>query len=213
MPDIRVTINQEQLDDLKTRLTEIKNGVPMALTRAINKTCTSTRTDMVAMARETHNYYAAALRERIIIRRATWSSLSAKVVSSGKPIHLFDMPNTSWGGRTSPGVRANVEKATGVKTLTKAWFGPAKRSGTTQNVGKPIVYQRTSDPGTSRRTQPPSRYPIKALYAPHPEVVYYQDKVWKSIQYLVDFSLEKHLNHEVDAIIKKYAPSDEGLND
>jgi hypothetical protein len=210
MPDISVTINQEQLDDLKTRLAEIKNGVPMALTRAINKTCTSTRTDMVAMARETHNYYAADLRDRIIIHKATWSKLSAKVVSSGQPIHLFDMPLTSWGGRTSPGVRVNVEKATGYHTLS-AWFGPAKVAGGSQNVGKPIVYARTSDPGLRRRTEPPGRYPIQALYAPHPEVVYYQDKVWKSIQFLVDFNLEKHLNHEVDAIIQKYAPSDEGL--
>jgi hypothetical protein len=210
MPDIKVTINQAQMDDLMERLGEIKNGTKIALTRAINKTCTSTRTDMVYMIRETHNYYATALRERILIHKATWSNLSAKVVSTGQPIHLFDMPLTSWGGRTSPGVRVNVEKATGYHTLS-AWFGPAKVAGGTQNVGKPIVYARTSDPGLRRRTEPPGRYPIKALYAPHPEVVYNEEKVWKSIQYLVDFSLEKHLNHEVDAIILKYAPSDEGL--
>lgn len=211
MPDIKVTINQEQMDDLMTRLAEIKNGTKIALTRAINKTCTSTRTDMVAMARETHNYYADALRSRILIHKATWSKLSAKVVSSGKPIHLFDMPNTSWGGPSSAGVRVNVEKATGVHTLTKSWFGPAKHQKTDANIGKAVVYSRTSSPGIRRRTEPPGRYPIKALYAPHPELVYNQEKVWKSIQYLVDFSLEKHLNHEVDAIIKKYAPSDEGL--
>jgi hypothetical protein len=210
MPDIKVTINKEQMDELMERLGEIKNGTKIALTRAINKTCTSTRTDMVMMARETHNYYADALRSRILIHKATWSKLSAKVVSTGQPIHLFDMPLTSWGGRTSAGVRVNVEKATGYHTLS-AWFGPAKVAGGTQNVGKPIVYARTSDTGIKRRTEPPGRYPIEAKYAPHPELVYNSEKVWKSIQYLVDFSLEKHLNHEVDAIIKKYAPSDEGL--
>jgi hypothetical protein len=211
MPDISVTINQEQLDDLKTRLAEIKNGVPMALTRAINKTCTSTRTDMIAMVKETHNYYADVLRSRIIIHKATWSKLSAKVVSTGQPINLFDMIGTSWPGPHSTGVRVNVEKATGTQVLTKGWFGPAKKGGGTQNVGKPIVYARTKDPGISRRTEPPGRYPIRGVTAPHPEVVYYQPKVWKSIQFLVDFNLEKHLNHEVDAIIQKYAPSDEGL--
>lgn len=211
MANISVTINQEQMDDLMTRLAEIKNGTKIALTRAINKTCTSTRTDMVALATEDYNYYAAALRERLVIHKATWSKLSAKVVSTGKPIHLFDMKGTSWLGPSSPGVRVNVEKATGSHLLTKSWFGPAKHQKTDANVGKAVVYSRTSDPGIRRRTEPPGRYPIKALYAPHPEVVYNQEKVWKSIQYLVDFSLEKHLNHEVDAIIQKYAPSDEGL--
>jgi hypothetical protein len=211
MADIQVTINQDQLDDLREHLAHIKNGVPIALTRAINKTCTSTRTDMVAMARETHNYYAEALRERIIIHKATWSKLSAKVVSSGKPINLIDMPMTSWGGRTSPGVRVNVEKATGYQLLTKGWFGPAKAGGGTVNVGKPIVYARTRDAGTSRRTTPPGRYPIRGVTAPHPEVVYYQEKVWKSIQFLVDYNMTKHLDHEVNALILKHAPSDEGL--
>ena len=173
MSNISVKIDQAKLDELNTLLGDIKNGTIKALVRAINKTANQTKTDMVYMARETHNYYATALRDRIVILKATWSKPSAKTVSTGQPIHLFDMPNTSWGGRTSPGVRVNVEKATGYHTLTKSWFGPAKVGGGTQNVGKPIVYTRTSDPGTSRRTTPPGRYPIKALYAPHPEVVYY----------------------------------------
>ena len=208
MPDIRVEINQQQMDDLKTRLAEIKNGVPIALSRAINKTATSTKTDMVFMAREMYNYAATPLRDRIIIHRATYSKLSAKTVSSGQPVHLTDILGTR---QTSTGVSVNVEKATGSHIL-KAWIGPAKHSRTGANL-KDIVYARTSSRGPtgSRRYLPASRYPIKALHAPHPEIVYNQEKVWRSIQYLVDYSLEKHLNHEVDAIILKYAPTDEGL--
>jgi hypothetical protein len=211
MADIKITINKEQMDDLMTRLAEIKNGTKIALSRAINKTCKSTQVDMVTMAKETHNYYADALKARLLIHRATWSNLSGKVVSTGQPIHLFDMIGTSWPGPHSAGVRVNVVKATGSHVLKSSWFGPAKHQKTEQNIGKSVVYSRTSDPGIRRRTEPPGRYPIQAMFAPHPELVYNKPSVWKSIQYLVDFNMEKHLNHEVDAIILKYAPSDEGL--
>lgn len=202
---INVTINEQQMKELMDRLVEIKNGVPKALSRAINKTATQTKTDMVFLAREDYNYKAAALRDRLDIIRATWSNLSAKTISTGGPIPLTDVTGTSWGGRSSPGVYVNVEKATGRKLIKSAWIGKGRHSG------KELVYARTSNIGQRRRTEPPGRYPIRALAAPHPEIIYNQDKVWKSIQYLVDFGLEKNLNHEVDALVKGHVPSDEGL--
>jgi len=49
---ISAEINKEQMQDLMERLGEIKNGVPKALSRAINKTATATKTDMVFLAQE-----------------------------------------------------------------------------------------------------------------------------------------------------------------
>ena len=137
--------------------------------------------------------------------KATWNKLSAKTYSIGKPIHLTSLLGTRWGGPSTPGAVVNVKKSTGIQTIKSAWIGKGKHSG------KDIVYRRTKNPGQKRRTDPPGRYPIRALHAPHPEIIYNQPAVWKSIQYLVDYGLTKNLNHEVDALIQRHIPSDEGL--
>lgn len=198
MPDIKIEIDQAKLEELRHALADIKNGVPKAMSRAINTTVTGVKTDMVFIAREQYNFKAAALRDRIRVYKASPQKLSAKVASTGKPIHLTDITGTTWRGPQAAGTTVNVKKATGRKMIKSAWIGTGKHSG------KEIVMTRTDEKGLRRRTTPEGRYPVKALYAPHPEIIYNYEPVWKSIRYLADITLEKRLNHEMDALMKGY---------
>ena len=196
MPDLHIEINEDQLKDITTLLANIEDGVPKVLTRAINKTADGAKTDMVFMVREQYNYKAGALRDRIHVKKATYTNLKASTLSVGGPVHLTDITGTVWKKPT--GTQVDVKKSTGKQKLRSAWIGKGRHSG------KDIVYTRTSQVGLKRRTTPPGRYPIRALYAPHPETIYGQDQIWKSIEYLADYTLTNALENETMALLKGY---------
>jgi hypothetical protein len=195
---LKIQLNEAQFNDVVKSLAGIQDGIPKVLARAINKAATGAKTDMVFIVREQYNYKAAALRDRIHVKKATYTHLAASTLSVGGPVHLTDVTGTVWRGPKSPGTQVDVKKITGKQMIKSAWIGHGKHSG------KDIVYVRTKEPGLRRRTSPPGRYPIKALYAPHPEIVYGHEQIWKSVEYLADFTLSKALDHETEALLRGY---------
>jgi hypothetical protein len=211
MPII-VTFDEYSVAEAKHALDGIKEGlITKATVRALNKTCDGVRTDLVALIRKDYNHKAEAIRKRIWIDRASAAKPSCQVVSRGRSIHLTDIATTA---ETTKGVTVNVKKNTGRRLLRSAFVAASKVSGKRMvfwrvraddsEKGHTVVVGKSK--GTSgSRVRLVGQYPIKSLYAPHPEIIYNTDENWPTIQNQAQARLDKNFAHEVTALLKGYA--------
>ena len=188
---MEIRIDKNQLSGVRKMLLELRGQFPRAFSRALNKTVTGTRTDLVGLVRRDYNYKAAAIRKRIALNKATFQHLSASVKSSGGGVHLTDIAGTR---QTKTGVSVNVKKATGRRLISRAFIREAR------NSGKTIVFRRQEIGG---KMVP--RLPLGARYASHPEVIYNTPENWPRIQKQAGERLDKNFDHEVDTVLRGIA--------
>lgn len=187
---MEIHFDKSQLNSFKSLMVQLDGQLPKALSRALNKTTTGVRTDMVSLIRKDYNYKAAAIRSRIKINRATYAQLSASVISSGRDVHLTDVTGTR---QTAKGVSVNVKKSTGRKLIPRAFIRGVKS-------GKQIVFRRAEIGGKMV-----GRKPIVARYASHPETIYNTSENWTTLQKLAQGRLDSNFTHEVDTVLKGIA--------
>lgn len=155
-------------DDLR----EIPNGLPRAMSGAINKTLPKLRTLLIGDVREQIDIKAGDVRDRMRIERASPSKLSGAVVIDRKAIPLIDFK----ARQGKKGVTVSVRK--GQRELLRGTFIATMKSG---HVG---VFERKSRvPGSNvkprrliirdehgRRKQT-SELPIQERFGPTPLAV------------------------------------------
>lgn len=196
----------EEIKRAQKLLKGCKNGFPKALYRALNDTSTSTKEELVKLARERYNYKVAALRNRITIDKcSSYKFLNASTRSVGPQIHLTDILSTR---QTKKGVIVNVKKSTGQKLIPHAFIQPKKTSAPSKDVEKQksskkkkkrIVYIRETVGG---KLVP--RYDISPMYASHPEVIYNTPENWAPLSTRVQKAMDKHFEREIDAILRGF---------
>lgn len=172
----------------KAALIGIENGFPKAFARALNKSAAGTKTDMVNLTREDYNYKAAHVRSRISVNKATFSRLSASTRSVGPATHLTDLIGTK---QTKAGLSVDVKKSTGRQKIKHGFLNKGRASG------KLIAFRREVVNGVRA-----PRYPIEALYAPHPETIYNTPENWKRLSREASARLDSNIDHEVDVVLK-----------
>jgi len=187
----KIKLNQADLLRAKATLIGIKDGFPRAFSRALNRAADGVKTDMVALSREKYNYKAAVVRKRITVKRATYSNLEAKTISVGPRVHLTDMLGTR---QITTGLSVDVKKSTGRQKIKHGFKNKAQKSK------KILAYRRVKTGGTRA-----GRYPIEALYAPHPEQVYNTRENWDRLKAQASERLDKNIKHETDAVLKDLA--------
>jgi hypothetical protein len=79
MIQIDITPNRSQLARLEKDLAGIKNGLPKAITRAVNKTATNARRQLVTQLASAAGEYQKNIRSNIELIRATWKTLTARI--------------------------------------------------------------------------------------------------------------------------------------
>lgn len=189
---MEVKVNPDDLARMKADLASLVDGFPKAFKRALDKTATGAKTDMVNDIRAKYNYKATALRARLSVYKCpSYKVLKAKTRSAGPGIHLTDVTGTN---QTAKGVTVNVKKSTGRQLIPSAFISPGRTST------KPIVFIREREGG--RRV---ARLPISPIYAAHPEVVYNVDENYVEIQKAIDARLKTNLEHETDVVLKGIA--------
>lgn len=188
---MEVYLDKNDLSEAQRMLYGYKNGFPKAMSRALNKTVTGIRTDMVSLLRSRYNIKATALRKRIVIVRATYAKLAASATSSGQRIHLTDVAGTR---QTKKGVSVDVKKSTGRKLIPSAFIARGQRSG------KLMVFRRAESGGKMV-----GRTPIEARYASYPEELYNTGENWPDLQKAAQKRLDDNFQHEVDVVLKGFA--------
>lgn len=187
----RLRVDAQDMADAKAMLDEIPNGLVRAWSRALNTTITGVRTDMVNLARERYNYRATEVRNRISLNRASWAKLTASVYSMGRSVLLTDFLGTR---QIKAGLSVDVKKATGRQVIKHAFINQPQQS--TKNLS---LRRRVID------GQRVGRYPIEALYGPHPEVVYNTEENWSKLEDDADERLKVNFTREIDYVLERYA--------
>ena len=194
-----IVIDQKDIDSTLSMLDGIKNGAKKVTSRAINATLGGVKTDLKTLIRKDYKHKAGPIAKRIKITKTTFARLTGAVQSKGKPFNFIDIQGVS---QTKKGVSVQIKKD-GPRTLFKSAFMnevPYGNELTGTAVSKLLVLQRVK---VAHRQV--GRYPIKGLYAPHPEIIYNTPRNWAKIQAQTEVRLDKNLNKEINALLNGFA--------
>lgn len=188
---ITARVDPVALNDALAALSGIENGFVRAYARALNTSVDETQKDMVAMAQDDYNYKVSAVKARMSTARATWSNMVAHVKSKGGAILLSDFVGTR---QTSTGLTVNIKTSTGLQRIKHAFLNKARSTGK-------IISMWRAERDDGRLV---ARYPVEALYGPHPEVVWGTEQNWATLQERANKRLPAVFAYEVDGVLRQY---------
>lgn len=206
MAQLEININPAQIREIEAMFAGIKNGSKRVLTRAVNKTLTGVKTDMVDEAYQDLNVTKKIIRDAIRINRAAWTKLTGKASRTGKPLALAKFSGTR---QTKKGVSAKVLRA-GARSILKHAFIAKMKSG---HIG---VFWREEQVGTATRKWTPEqaawfgtlprtpkgigglRTHIQELSGPRVEDILSSPDHWRVIEAKAGDRFVKNMEHEVN---------------
>lgn len=117
--------NKEQLADVISAMSEIKNGYETVMKNAINRTISTVKTQAVARIANKMNLSSTSIKEDFWTVRATSSKLKGGVLAKGKPMGLIWF--LGWK-QTSAGIKIKIYKDSGAKVIAHAFTAYTKQS-------------------------------------------------------------------------------------
>ncbi len=121
---VKLEISHSQVSLALRDLRQIRNGAPLAITRAINRTLTATKTTISREVRKDYNLKAGTVKKHLrISKAAAWQMryegrYRGEVKAIGKPLKL-----RHWGARqTKKGVTVKILKSRGRLLYPRAWI-------------------------------------------------------------------------------------------
>lgn len=122
MPSEAIQINRAQLASVNRVFTDIKNGAPRVMVRALNKTASKAKTESSREIRKIVTLKAKTVNNAIKIQKANFKNLSAKLTISGRPLPLY-----AYGVRqTNSGVSVRVRKSKPIEKHKSAFIARMK---------------------------------------------------------------------------------------
>lgn len=180
-----VNINTERTQQLISEFAGIEGKVPLALSRAINRSAAAAKSEATRQVRSQYTVKAGTVNQTIKVSRATPDRLEAKIESRGSNLRLIDFSVTP----TKPSPRR--------RTATKA----AVRRGAKKVISGAFVQRMPNgSAGVFRRTGK-SRLPIEQLYGPAVPVMMNNDDVVKAVQERAEQQLESRISHEINRVL------------
>lgn len=196
---ISVTIDQKKLSGLLGSIAGTPGNIAIASSRAINKTLTSTKAEMVRVIRQRYEIKAGDIRKELIIARSARNRLIGRVhgkSSSGVPLIKFTrmkrIPSTR---RTARG-RYIPKKGIPVKIR--------KDKGSIAASGVFLAKMKSGHVGAFKRARiNDGRLPIREVFGPSPvKLLGFQDNL-KKIDTFAQQTMDKNLEREVNFILIK----------
>ena len=186
---IEIKLDEKRLREVQLMLRDIPRGMQTVMSRAINKTATSVRAEVVREISKKVNLKQKDIRDDITISKATWTKWAASVNLSRRRHGLI-----RFGARqTSKGVSYKIEKADGRKTIKHAFIAAP-------NFGE-NVWVRESVSGSDKLVP---RLPIRRLQGPSIGEVF-KRAVWLVQQTYAkaQTTLEKNINVQIELMLDK----------
>lgn len=178
-------IQTKRMDEILKQFSDIQGKVPLALSRAINRSVQSARSEAVRQVRDQYTAKAKAIRDTIAITKANPNKLQATITSIGSPLRLYNFkvsPKNPSPKRTTP-INVEVKKGSS-KSLPGAFVAKV----TNGNTG---VFSRVSS----------ARLPIKRLYGPAVPIMMNNDNVVEAVTKKAQTTLENRIGHEINRIL------------
>jgi hypothetical protein len=203
-PVFHIKANETDMANIRAMLADIKTIPEKVISRGLNKTLTGVKTDASTEVRKVLNVKKAAVDETFKITKASVTSLSCAIKSTGKPLALIDFTGTR---QTKVGVSVLVKKEKGRKVMPGAFIAQMKS-------GHKGVYWRdwhgdTAPAKGKKRTIPyaklPAMYrlPIRELFGPRAPDILENDPVMGAVLKKADERLHKNLQHELEYELSK----------
>ena len=212
---MEIQIDENQLRDVQTMMTGIKDGYPKVLTRAVNKTLTGVRTDAKKEIAKDLNLTQKRIADDFQIRKMSFSRLTGQIDSVGKPVGLASFIGTK---QKTKGVSVKVKK-TGTRSIIKHTFLANVRGKKEAGDKEHVFYRLYTGPRAKHRPGfPYSMMPEKYRYpnaprgsgsnlerktGPRVQDIYASDKVMKPVLAMADDRLAANLEHELNRELSK----------
>lgn len=187
-----ITIDADLIDGIKDRLGEYRKKTPVVLFRALNRAADSVKVNASKKARETYTAKASSIKPTFRIRRASRTSLIAKIVSEdgSLPLDKFKMrPGTPQNGNPRRHLKVQVKKAGGVKELV---------GGFVANISGAKAFERADN---SRHVKGKSgrwtELPIKRMFGPAVPVMVGTKPIRDYVEVEAEKVFTTRLEHEI----------------
>jgi len=181
-----IEFNKAQVKLVKKTLGNIKKGAPTVIRRAVNKTATQAKTLASKEIRKVVNLKAKLVGQHIVINRANFKSLTARMKISGKPISLLE-----YGARqTKTGVSVRVRKGRKIEKH-KSHFIAKMKSGHRGVFERRIINGKRA-----------GRLPLDEKVGPSIPAVF-QFNAEKQVTLVSAVNLQKNLDHEILYLLSK----------
>lgn len=180
-----LNIQTKRMDQILKQFGSIGGKVPLALSRALNRSSQTARAEAVRQVRDQYTAKAKTVRDTIKITKANPNHLQAKITSIGSPLRLYNFkvsPKRPSPKRTTP-INVEVKKGSS-KSLPGAFVANVKNG----NTG---VFSRVSD----------ARLPIKQLYGPAVPIMMNNEDVVAAVTEKAQNTLENRIGHEINRIL------------
>lgn len=180
---------QSEMERILGTLAHIKDGVPRAAMRAVNKSIVTLRAEAVRAARDKYAAKATDLRAGMSIRKASLTTLEALLTASGRkslPLFAFSPRPAAPGKRPPKGASVQVLKASGRKVVPGA-FVARMRSG---HLG---LFKRDGS----------ARLGIHELFGPSPLHVFQNEEVILKLDDLIEDTMARNLEREASWLLRQ----------
>lgn len=183
-----IYISADQIREVEIRLGNLKEKVPSALQRALNRAASNVKTNLVKQATEQYTIKAKDVRETIKIYNANTQNIMAVVESKGRRIPLinFNVRPRNYSPKAPPKVLQVEVKRDGLKSLHGAFINTGKS-------GKQHVLKRTGE----------SRYPIHIKYGPSVPEMLGNKNIKEYVEQEAYKMLDKRIEHEINRLIER----------
>lgn len=183
MIEVDIVFDKKKMEMAQAMLSGIKNGFPKAVSRAINRTATTTNVQASKLIKKEYTIKGGT---KGTVTKATTSMLAGNINFKGRPrlLRNFSM------GITKKGITARVKRSSGRRLIPRTFIRPL--------VGSNV-------PGVLQRKKGAARYPIEVLHGPSLPQMAGNVNVQPEVEKFIQEKMDERLNHEVDALLKGYA--------
>ena len=202
-----IEIDKAMVNDIKSVLSDIKNGYKNVLVTSINKTLTTAKVQATARIGNEMNLKAARIKEDFTVQKANYSKISGAVSAKGKPVGLIQ-----FGARDlHKGVSVQVLRSN-PRTLLKHAF--IARRGTKDHVfwrtGRDkVAAARKFSVGRKSTAAWPKfgdryRMPLERLTGPRIEDIFAKPKVFDPVSIQAGHVFLQNVDAKLTEILRRH---------
>ncbi|MBP2655887.1 MAG: Prophage minor tail family protein [Firmicutes bacterium] len=182
-----IEFSDQAIKKAETLLGGVKDALPKAQVRVINRCLQTARAEAVRAVREDYAVDASDVRKTMEIKNAGFSNPTGTIISTGNPIDLakFDVSPSRPNRKSKNLVTVRVKLGSGRKPIKNAFLARLSNG----HVG---IFIRANK----------ARFPIKQLYGPSVPQMLGSEGVSKKIEDKAVETMEKRLDHEIDRILE-----------
>lgn len=195
-----INISSSDMQAIQNMLSDVKNGAKKAVTKALNKTATTTKVQVKKRLGQEINLKASRIDQDLSIKKASYDNMSASVKAVGEPVGLINFA----GKQLKQGVRVKVYKSGTSKVLKHAFI--AKRGSKDHLFWRKYNGQRKPIKPNLAYGKLPKKYrqPVERLTGPRIEDVLAKDEILNAVNNDAGNLLAENLSKEVDEVLRRH---------